>query len=217
MSARPLSDTAASIQSDEFVWDTGEHTEVHRHVLAPIAARLKAFGARAVLDLGCGNGALTASLAREGFSVTGVDHSQSGIDIAARRHPEARFSRHDLAEPLPAHLAGRFDAVVSVEVIEHLLLPRRLLDNARLALRDGGLLIVTTPYHGYWKNLAIALRGGFDAHWHPLRDYGHVKFFSHDTLTRLLAEQGFAGIDVLRVGRIPPLARSMIASAIRQP
>lgn len=215
MSARPQTDVAASISAPEFVWDTEEHTEVHGYVAAPIIGSLRQARAQTVLDLGCGNGALTGRLALEGFTATGLDHSQSGIDIAARRHPRARFERHDVSEPLASHHAGRYDAVIAVEVIEHLLLPRRLLQGASLALKPGGLLVVTTPFHGYWKNLALALTGRFDAHWHPLRDYGHVKFFSRDTLSQLIQEQGFMAIRLSTVGRIPPLARSMIATAAK--
>jgi 2-polyprenyl-3-methyl-5-hydroxy-6-metoxy-1,4-benzoquinol methylase len=216
MSARPQTDSSASIAAQEFVWDTKEHTEVHRFVTQPILRRLRRSNVSTVLDLGCGNGSLTARLAREGFSVTGLDHSESGIELAARFHPQANFEQHDLGLPLPAMHAGRYDAVVSVEVIEHLLLPRRLLENARFSLKAGGLLIVTTPYHGYLKNLALALTDRFDDHWHALRDYGHVKFFSRNTLRQLLAEQGFTDIDLTTVGRVPALARSMIACAVKQ-
>jgi 2-polyprenyl-6-hydroxyphenyl methylase/3-demethylubiquinone-9 3-methyltransferase len=62
---------------------------------------------------------------------------------------------------------------------------------------------VTTPFHGYYKNLALAITGKYDKHWHPLRDYGHVKFFSHKTLSALFEEQGFAVRNYVRVGRIP--------------
>ncbi len=214
MSARPTTDESASIAAPEFIWNTDKHTEVHRFVAGPVIERLRRHEARSVLDLGCGNGSLTAYIARQGFALTGLDYSRSGIDLATRRYPEARFAEHDLAESLPGAHAKCYDAVISVEVIEHLLLPRKLLETARMALRPGGMLIVSTPYHGYWKNLALALSNGFDAHWHPLRDYGHVKFFSRRTLLRLLGEQGFTELDFCTVGRIPAFARSMIVSAI---
>ena len=79
----------------------------------------------------------------------------------------------------------------------------------------GGTAILSTPYHGYWKNLALALSGKMDAHFTALWDYGHIKFWSIATLTRLLAEAGFVDIRFKRVGRIPALAKSMIAIARR--
>jgi len=99
-----------------------------------------------------------------------------------------------------------------VEVIEHLLLPRRLVEAALSALRPGGLVVLTTPYHGYLKNLALALSNGFDAHWHPLRDFGHVKFFSRHTLLALLEEYGLRALRFSTAGRVPLLAKSMIVS-----
>ncbi|MFN3682011.1 MAG: hypothetical protein ACK4VP_08235, partial [Nitrospira sp.] len=79
----------------------------------------------------------------------------------------------------------------------------------------GGVAIVSTPYHGYWKNLALALSGKMDAHFTALWDHGHIKFWSIRTLRQLLQEAGFSEIRFLRVGRIPPLAKSMIAVAYR--
>ena len=158
------------------------------------------------------NGAFTALLASEGFDVAGLDASESGIAAARARHGGLPFARHDLNAPLPEAHAGRYDAVVSLEVIEHLLLPRRLMECALAALRPGGLVVVSTPFHGYLKNLALALTGAFDAHWHPLSDYGHVKFFSRPTLTELFLEYNLAGLEFSTAGRLPPLAKSMLLS-----
>jgi hypothetical protein len=78
-------------------------------------------------------------------------------------------------------------------------------------IAPGGIGILSTPYHGYWKNLALAIAGKWDDHLTALWDGGHVKFFSIVTLRILLAEIGFKGVHFIRVGRIPPLAKSMIA------
>lgn len=77
--------------------------------------------------------------------------------------------------------------------------------------------MITTPYHGYWKNLALAMTGGFDRHWQTLADYGHIKHFSEPTLSALLRECGFEPTAFERVGRIPPLAASMIMTGRRTP
>lgn len=215
MTATPKTDRETSSAADEFVWDTGEHTETHRYITKPITEQLRAHKAAMVLDLGCGNGSFSALMASSGFIVTGLDHSSSGIQIASNQHPTVTFAQHDITQPLPDRYQGKFDAVVSTEVIEHLLLPRRLMQNALNALKPGGLLILTTPYHGYWKNLALAVMNKFDSHWHPLRDYGHIKFFSKSTVLALFKEYALQDIQFQTVGRIPALARSMIISAVK--
>jgi 2-polyprenyl-6-hydroxyphenyl methylase/3-demethylubiquinone-9 3-methyltransferase len=205
-----VTDSALSLNAGEFLWNGPAPTPAHDYLFPTIRDWLKQAGAKAVLDLGCGNGSLTAALHREGFTMAGMDASASGIAVASRSYPGISFGHSDLAMPLPAELRHKSDAVIAVEVIEHLLLPRQLFQRAKEALRPGGVFIVTTPYHGFLKNLAIALTNKFDDHWHPLRDYGHVKFFSRATLEQLFGEQGFATGRFARVGRVPTLAKSMI-------
>jgi len=214
MHERTSTDSHLSIQGSEFTWDVDGHSEAHGYILRPVLQMLEQFGAERVLDLGCGNGSLSNELARSGMQVTGVDFSDSGIARARANYPKVRFEQQDLCLPLDASYHQQFDAVISTEVIEHLLLPRKLMQNARAALKPGGLFIVTTPFHGYWKNLLLALTNGFDAHWHPLRDHGHIKFFSRDTLTTLFTESGFASLEFRTAGRIPLIAKSMIVGGL---
>jgi 2-polyprenyl-3-methyl-5-hydroxy-6-metoxy-1,4-benzoquinol methylase len=101
--------------------------------------------------------------------------------------------------------------VVSLEVIEHCFHPRRFAKTFYDLIAPGGIGILSTPYHGYWKNLALAVAGKWDDHLTVLWEGGHIKFFSKRTLGMLLAESGFNYIRFIRVGRIPPLAKSMIA------
>ncbi|HVX65008.1 MAG TPA: class I SAM-dependent methyltransferase [Bryobacteraceae bacterium] len=165
-----------------------------------------------VLDLGCGNGALTAALARPGWSVTAIDWSEEAIGAARAAWPDLRFVTADVTQPLDVPPAA-FDAVLSVECIEHVADPRALLRNALRALAPGGILLLTTPYHGYLKNLALAAAGRLDRHWDPLWDGGHVKFFSRATLSRLLAEIGFDGVRFAGAGRVRWFWKSMVFAA----
>jgi 2-polyprenyl-6-hydroxyphenyl methylase/3-demethylubiquinone-9 3-methyltransferase len=215
MTAETSTERTLSSASDEYVWDVAGEAGSHSYLLPAVLAELERVKARKVLDLGCGNGTLTARLGASGYDVTGLDHSSSGIALARRQYPRIRFAQHDLHDPLPPEHAACYDTVVSVEVIEHLLLPRRLMVAATAALRPGGSLVVTTPYHGYLKNLALALTGSFDAHWAPLRDYGHVKFFSRRTLTALFEEFGYERIAFHTAGRVPALAKSMIVTGVK--
>lgn len=215
MAIRSQTDAAISIAASEFIWNEVGLTAIHNAITPIIIPWLKRAQIKTILDLGCGNGAFTALLATKGFEVTGSDLSSTGITLAKKQYPHISWFEQDLQQPLPEQYKERFDAVLSVEVIEHLFLPRELLKNANFALKPKGLVLITTPYHGYLKNLALALTNQFDNHWHPLRDFGHVKFFSKKTILALLAEFNFRNIQYTTVGRIPPLARSMIIAGTK--
>jgi 2-polyprenyl-3-methyl-5-hydroxy-6-metoxy-1,4-benzoquinol methylase len=163
-----------------------------------------------VFDLGCGNGAMAAAVHHAGFVVSGVDTSQSGIAAANRAYPYIDLRVGSAYDDL-ASVFGQFPIVVSLEVIEHLYDPRRFAQTVYDLLQPDGVSLISTPYHGYVKNLCIALMGKFDAHINPLWDHGHIKFWSRRTLTSLLCDAGLQPPQILRVGRIPILAKSMIA------
>jgi 2-polyprenyl-3-methyl-5-hydroxy-6-metoxy-1,4-benzoquinol methylase len=118
-------------------------------------------------------------------------------------------------ERLDADLVGRFDAVVAVELLDHVAQPRQLLQRALTALRPGGLMLVSTPYHGYLKNLGLALSGRMDMRWQALHEHGRLKFFSRQSLMSLMAQSGLSALRYQTVGRAPLLARSMLVSGLK--
>jgi 2-polyprenyl-3-methyl-5-hydroxy-6-metoxy-1,4-benzoquinol methylase len=165
---------------------------------------------RRAFDLGCGNGATANMLFELGYEVTGVDLSESGIALARRNFPHVKLDIGNVYDDL-AETYGQFPLVVSLEVIEHCFYPRRFVKTFYNLISAGGIGILSTPYHGYWKNLALAVAGKWDDHLTVLWEGGHIKFFSVRTLGTLLAQAGFNNVHFIRVGRIPPYAKSMIA------
>lgn len=168
------------------------------------------FPQRRAIDVGCGNGATSKVLADLGFDVLGIDSSESGIAQAKQAFPSVRFAVDSVYEDLVAKY-GTFPFCISLEVVEHLYSPCAL---ARLLFRltePGGLAVVSTPFHGYWKNLALAVTGRWDHHLQPLQEGGHIKFFSAEQLEKLLSDAGFQNVRILRRGRVASLAKSMIA------
>jgi 2-polyprenyl-3-methyl-5-hydroxy-6-metoxy-1,4-benzoquinol methylase len=150
------------------------------------------------------------------YTIIGVDPSESGVQIARAHYPDLKIEPGSAYEDLRARF-GAVDTVLSLEVIEHLLDPREFLRRSHQALEPGGRLIISTPYHGYLKNLALALTGKMDAHFTVLWDGGHVKFFSVKTLSQMLRECGFEPQQIMRCGRIAPLAKSMLVVATKTP
>lgn len=198
----------------EYVYDNAHPSHASRYLWPEVRRQILAAGAgkpvARVLDVGCGNGAASAMIAGLGIAVTGVDTSGSGIEIARSAHPGCRFEVASAYEDLAARF-GTFTVVVSLEVIEHLYDPRQFARRIFDALEPGGVAMLSTPYHGYLKNLALAVSGRLEGHFTALWDGGHIKFFSMATLAQLLTEAGFEAPRFVRVGRIPPLAKSMIA------
>lgn len=199
-----------SLPRPEYLWTAAGHAHNHVVLLPAIRKVLGRSNERKLLDLGCGNGSLTAALHRDGFEVTGLDSAIGGIRLAQEAHPELTFMVHDVSQALPREHLKQFNVVLATEVIEHLFLPRQLFHRAIEALTDDGILVITTPYHGWLKNVALALMNRFDGHWNPGWDYGHVKFFSRRSLLGMAEESGLEMVSFHRVGRVPPLAMSMI-------
>lgn len=174
-------------------------------------------GIARVCDLGCGNGYLAAQLGKAGYQVTGVDASTSGIEVARRHYRSDRvdFIRADFeaAEPSASLVPTSYEAVVSSDVIEHLYRPGALVDLAARLLVPRGMLVVGTPYHGYLKDLAIAIAGKWDSHHNPNWDGGHIKFFSVRSLRALVERHGFGEARFHFHGRGPWLWKNMICVA----
>ena len=197
-------------------WDHGGPTHAHGHFMRPILDFLPKQKNLNILDLGCGNGYLSGELSKIGHTVTAVDDSEDGIRIARVTHRDVHFLMLSLYdESLSDKIGVGYDVVIASEVIEHLYYPRLLLRAAFRALKKGGRLIITTPYHGYLKNVVIAVTGRMDRHFTVSWDGGHIKFFSVKTLRRMVKEEGFQELEFRFAGRAPYLWKSMVLCAIR--
>jgi len=124
-------------------------TEPHED-MPGIVQRLKATGARAILDLGSGTGRHVVYLARSSFSVFGLDSSPEGIRVTrqwlADQGLEADLRLQSMTQKLPYEDAF-FDAVISVQVIHHadMATIRQVVQEIGRVLKRDGFLFVTVP------------------------------------------------------------------------
>jgi 2-polyprenyl-6-hydroxyphenyl methylase/3-demethylubiquinone-9 3-methyltransferase len=210
---RPEALTMARDVFDSYAYSDARHSHAHAYLLPAVDRILVEANPRNVFDLGCGNGSVAKHLSTR-YEVVGIDYSIQGIAQARAAYPGLRLEQGSAFDDL-AGKYGQFDCVISLEVVEHLFNPRLFARRMFDLVKPGGIVVVSTPYHGYWKNLALAATGKLDSHFTALWDGGHVKFWSVKTLGVLLGEAGFVDIRFERVGRIPAFAKSMIAIAKR--
>ena len=205
-----------SMLSSGYRYSSASAGHHHDYLLPTVFKALDALdlaaGKRRVFELGCGNGSVAHALTQRGWDLTGVDPSVEGIAQARAAYPELKLAEGSAYDDLAGRY-GQFPVVLSLEVVEHVYAPRHYARTVFDLLSPGGVAVISTPYHGYWKNLALALSGRMDAHFTALWDHGHIKFWSVHTLGRLLTDAGFVEVRFERVGRLPALAKSMIAVA----
>jgi 2-polyprenyl-3-methyl-5-hydroxy-6-metoxy-1,4-benzoquinol methylase len=181
--------------------------------LAAAAAGAGASEQLRVLDVGCGEGQLTAAAAQAGHALLGVDVAEEPLRRAREHHPEldVRLIGIDGAWPLAD---ASFDAVWAGETIEHVTDTAGWLSEVRRVLRSGGSLLLSTPAHGRLTLLALALSARrMDERFDPRSD--HLRFYTRRSLARLLADFGFEQIAVRAAGGPPGARRQLLASAVR--
>lgn len=159
---------------------------------------------RRVLELGAGSGAMAQRLADLGYAVTASDLFAGSF----RPLDPIDFVTADLNGPFAAGLPGDLEAVVALELVEHLENPRHFLRQVRALLPAGGQLLLSTPNIANPVSQAMFLRTG-RFQWFRDVDYaeqGHITPLSPWVLERALEEAGF----VIREERA-------VSSAFRRP
>jgi 2-polyprenyl-3-methyl-5-hydroxy-6-metoxy-1,4-benzoquinol methylase len=182
--------------------------------LKPLLGLLDKSKNKNIIDLGCGNGYLVNYLIELGYNAYGTDASEKGIALAKQTHADRFFVQDLSSDKLPEPLQNiQFDTIISTEVIEHLYDPEGFVEFCRNAIRPGGEIIISTPYHGYLKNLVLSLFNKWDTHMDPFWLGGHIKLWSRKTLSRALTNKGFTIESFTGCGRIPYFWKSMIIKA----
>lgn len=198
----------------DYGFSSAEPSHVFSYLRAPLISLINKESNQAILDLGCGNGYLVNDLIKLGYNAYGTDASEEGINIAKQQNAE-RFFVQDLSSgELPPQLQKiKFDTILATEVIEHLYDPAGFLEFCKHLLPKNGEIILSTPYHGYWKYLLLAIFNKWDRHLSPGWRGGHIKFWSRKTLSQILVTSGFTVTSFKGCGRMPYFWKSMLIKA----
>lgn len=154
------------------------------------------------LDVGCSTGAFLEAARRAGIEAEGIDVSAEAVAQARAAGLPARQARVEELEP-----EKPYGTITAFDVIEHLLDPRAFLARLRGWLVPQGVLALTLP------DVASAYpRWLMRSRWFYYNPEEHLHYFSPDTISRLLSEEGFR---VLHVGRAyKPISPRYAAAAL---
>ncbi len=176
--------------------------------------RLDALTGLRILDIGCGAGILSEPLARMGAEVVGADPSAANI-AAAKQHAEQAGLAIDYRATTIEALAvsdERFEAVLAMEVVEHVADVTLFLKQCAQLVKPGGVLIVAT-INRTLKSFALAIIGAeYVLRWLPRGTHRWDKFVTPNELAAALERCGLTVIDETGVIYNPLADRWQIAS-----
>jgi 2-polyprenyl-6-hydroxyphenyl methylase/3-demethylubiquinone-9 3-methyltransferase len=182
-------------------WDAeGDFKPLHR--INPlrldfIRARTTIDGKRA-LDVGCGGGILSESLASHGAQVTGIDMAEKPLQVARLHQLESNLEIdyqlthiEALSDALDEEQAGTFDVITCMEMLEHVPNPQSVINACRRLLKPDGELFLSTINRNP-KAYALAVIGAeYILKLLPRGTHDYDKFIKPSELARWLREAGF--------------------------
>jgi len=157
-----------------------------------------------ILDLGCGDGTLTAELAKNGAKVLGIDNAPDMVVKARVAHPDLMFAEIDALE-LPYD--GEFDTVFSNSVFHWIPNVDHLLSEIRRALKPGGKLVCEFGAASNLQTVRQAFAAACARHGHQYRERFYCP--TPDEFFDRLKAAGFEPERVLEFDRQTPLPGEM--------
>lgn len=160
-------------------------------------SRSGAFAGLRILDIGCGGGLLCEPMARLGAEVVGADAAARNIPVA-KVHAEKMGLEIDYrlttAEAL-AEAGERFDAVLNMEVVEHVTDPQAFLDACAALVRPGGIHVCSTINRNPKSYLMAIIGAEHIMRWLPKGTHEWSKFITPTELFDLLSKAGLEPVD----------------------
>lgn len=155
------------------------------------------FAGLRILDIGCGGGLLSEPMARLGATVVGADAAERNIPVAQVHAEQSGLEidyRFTTAEAM-AEAGERFDAILNMEVVEHVADPLAYLTACQQLLKPGGLMVCSTINRNPKSYLMAIIGAEHIMRWLPKGTHEWNKFITPDELFDLLKNAGLEPVD----------------------
>lgn len=150
-----------------------------------------------ILDIGCGGGLLSEPMARLGATVVGADAAAGNIPVAQVHAQQMGLKidyRHTTAEDL-AEAGEQFDAILNMEVVEHVADPLAYLTACQQLLKPGGIMICSTLNRNPKSYMMAIIGAEHIMRWLPKGTHDWSKFITPDELYNLIENAGLTPVD----------------------
>ena len=175
---------------------------------------LDGFDGKSVLDVGCGGGIFAEALARGGARVVGIDASERSLE-SARTHAAEQGLDIDYCYARAEEFVPdeRFDAVMAVDVLEHVEDVDRTLDACARALRPGGVLGFLTHSQTPEAFTELIWKGEYEIGFIPKGNHDFHKFLTPEDLNERLAARGLRTQDIQGVAFDLDAPRALLSAS----
>lgn len=146
-----------------------------------------------VIDIGCGGGVLSESMARKGAKVTGIDLSQKALKVADLHSLESGVEvryKHIAAEDMAAEEAGQFDVVTCMEMLEHVPDPASIVRAASTLVKPGGHVFFSTLNRNPKSYLFAVIGAEYILRMLPRGTHDYAKFITPAELSGFIRAAG---------------------------
>lgn len=144
-----------------------------------------------VLDVGCSTGRIAEKLRREkNCFVVGLEVDGDLAKAAESRCDKVVVANVETTQSLEFS-DGFFDVIIFADVLEHCRNPEEILSNLRRYLAEDGCVVISVPNVANWEVRLNLLKGRFDYKGGTILDNGHLRFFTLDSIKKLVENAGF--------------------------